>query len=309
MEHDNINNELRQKFFNYAEKMMANSKMHEDTEITPENVYQPAHKDNRDLLYKIVNELLLPGSKILGEENLIKLYELANQGYSCLILSEHVSNLDVPSMFVNFYNSDNPKIKEIFEKIIFIAGVKLNENPLVKLFSEMFSRIVIFPIRSLNKIVGKEGYAEQVNLAKKINVRSARMIKELRSQGNIFLLYPTGTRFRPWNPETGKGIKEAASYLNSFDYFCFASINGNNMPPAEHEEMTKETMVKDVVVFSFGEVRHTKDYIAHITKDQNFACREDNVNMKELIVEKVMEGISALHIKAKEYRTPLIRNI
>lgn len=306
MEQDYVNNEIKIDFFCYAERMAANSRMNEDTEITPNNVYQPAHKENRELLYKITNKLHLPGSKILGEENIIKLYDLAQQGKSCIILSEHVSNLDVPNMFVRFYNSANPKLKKIFERIIFIAGVKLNEIPLVKLFTEMFSRIVIFPIRSLSKIKESKEHVEKVNLAKKINIRSTRLIKELRSQGNIFLLYPTGTRYRPWDPGTGKGIKEAASYLNSFDYFCFAAINGNNMPPAEHEDMTKEPIKKDVIVFSFGEVRNTKDFINYIIEEQYSQSRDDKEKMKEFIVGKIMEGINELHKEAEKYRKPLV---
>ena len=252
--------ELTARFFTFYEKMKKNSKMYEDTEITPENIYQIAHKANRDLLYESVVFDHLPGSTILGVENIIKLYELASIGKSCLILSEHVSNFDVPSMFVRFYDYPDKKIKEIFEKIIFIAGVKLNENPLVKLFTEMFTRIVIFPARSLVKIQDNEEYKKELILAKKINLRATRMIKELRTQGNIFVMYPAGTRYRPWIPETKKAIKETASYLASFDYFCCASINGNNMPPMEHEDMTKEKIVKDVIVFSFGEVKNAKEF-------------------------------------------------
>ena len=46
--------ETTARFFSYIERMSKNSKMYEDTEITPENVYQIAHKANRDLLYESV---------------------------------------------------------------------------------------------------------------------------------------------------------------------------------------------------------------------------------------------------------------
>ena len=249
MERNKIDDAFTSLFFEYTKKMIKNSKMNIDTTITPENIYQLAHKENRDLLFEIIKKSHLPGSTILGIENILKLYTLAQQGKACIVLSEHFSNLDVLSMFTRFYDYPDEKMKEIFEKFIFIAGVKLNENPLVKLYTEMFSRVVIFPIRSLSKMAGKEEHQKQIELAKKINIRSTRKIRELRTQGYVFVMYPAGTRYRPWAPETKRGIKEAASYLNSFDYFCCCSINGNNMLPEQHEDMTGEKYKKDVVIF------------------------------------------------------------
>ena len=170
-------------------------------------------------------------------------------------------------MFVRFYEYPDDKLKEIFEKIIFIAGVKLNENPIVKIYTEMFTRVVIYPIRGLSEMKDKEEYREEVELAKKINLRSTRKIKELRGRGNIFVMYPAGTRFRPWKPETKKAVKETASYLSSFDYFCCLSINGNNMAPMQHENMIREIYKKDVIVFNFGQVKESRDYISNIYND------------------------------------------
>jgi glycerol-3-phosphate O-acyltransferase len=300
-------NEITARFFSYIEKMSKNSKMYEDTEITPENVFQVAHKSNRDLLYESVKVTQLEGSTILGADNLKKLYELALSGKSCMILSEHVSNLDVPEMFVTFYDYPDQKLKEIFEKIIFIAGVKLNENPVVKMYTEMFTRMVIFPARSLVKIQDNKEYKKELELAKKINLRATRMIKDLRTQGNIFLLYPAGTRYRPWMPETKKAIKETASYLASFDYFCCSSINGNSMVPMEHEDMTKEKIDKDVIVYSFGEVQNAKEYIEKITSAANLDSGKNTDNKKQTIGDKIMEDIDALHNKAEEYRSKYLK--
>ncbi|HOV15165.1 MAG TPA: 1-acyl-sn-glycerol-3-phosphate acyltransferase, partial [Spirochaetota bacterium] len=258
---------------------------------TPENVYQPAHKDNRNTLFEIVKTSHLPGSTILGEENIVKLSELASQGKTCIILSQHLSNLDVPSMFVRFYDHPNPKMKDIFEKIIFVAGVKLNETPLVKLFSEMFSRIVLVPLSSMAKMKSQE----EMDLAKRINIAATRKLAELRKLGYIFLMYPAGTRYRPWKPETKKGIKETVSYINSFDYFCCCSINGNNMPPKEHEDMTREQFVDDTLVFNFGEIKDSKQYIAELTNSQNLFDKDDKENIKQYIVDKIMDEIDVLN--------------
>jgi len=300
--------EYTARFFSYVDSMMKNSRMYEDTEITPENIYQIAHKNNRDLLYECMKTAHLEGSTILGVENIKKLFELSQSGKSCLILSEHVSNLDVPSMFVRFYDYPDEKLKEIFEKIIFIAGVKLNETPLVKMYAEMFTRVVIFPARSIVKIQDNDEYTKELDLAKKINLRATRMIKELRTNGNIFVMYPAGTRYRPWIPETKKAIKETSSYLASFNYFCCSSINGNNMSPMEHEDMTKEKFEKDVIVFSFGEVLKAKEFINSIGHARHLESISDKDELKRIVGDKIMEEIENLHVKAEEYRSKYIKN-
>ena len=299
---NNKRDEFTALFFKYTEKMIKNSKMHEDTMITPENIFQPAHKVNRDILFEIINMSHLEGSNNLGVENIIKLYDLVQNHKSCLILSEHVSNLDVPSMFVRFYEYPDGRLKKIFEKIIFIAGVKLNENPIVKLYTEMFTRVVIFPVRGLLEMRDKEEYKDKIELAKKINLRSTRKIKELRDQGNIFVMFPGGTRYRPWKPETKKAVKETASYLSSFDYFCCLSINGNNMAPMQHEDMTREIYKKDVIVFNFGEVKESKQYIRNIYSDLDKKGISDKAKMKEKVGDKIMKEIDVLHNKAEDYR-------
>ena len=302
---ETLNNNRTKEFFEYYQKMISGSKMHEDTEITPDNVYQEAHKENRDLLLEIMKKCHLPGSNIIGVENIIELNKLAEQGNACLVLSEHTSNLDVPSLFARFYDHENESLKEIFERFIFIAGTKLNALPLVKLFTEMFSRVVVYAIRSLNEIKNDDERREEVELANKINLKSTRTIGELRNKGYIFFLYATGTRYRPWDPETKKGITAIQGYLKSFDYFCCVSVNGNNMPPEEHEDMTKETVCDDVIVLNFGEVIDTKEYLKKIIESQECIVSPDCEGkeiFKQCIADTVMNKIDVLHNQGEEYR-------
>jgi len=302
---ETLNYNRTKEFFEYYQKMISGSRMHEDTEITPDNVYQEAHKENRDLLLEIMKKCHRPGSNILGVENILELNKLAEQGKSCLILSEHTSNLDVPSLFARFYDHENESLKEIFERFIFIAGTKLNALPMVKLFTEMFSRVVVYAIRSLNEIKNDDERREEVELANKINLKSTRTIGELRNKGYIFFLYATGTRYRPWDPETKKGITAIQGYLKSFDYFCCVSVNGNNMPPEEHEDMTKETVNDDVIVLNFGEVIDSKEYLKKVVEKQECIVSSDCEGkeiFKQCIADTIMNKIEALHNQGEVYR-------
>ncbi len=305
MDHNHYNDEYTKYFFDQAKFMMHNSRMHQDTLITPENVYQPAHKSNRGILFEAVKSAHLPGSTLLGVENLKNLYDLALSGKSCIVFMEHLSNLDVPSMFVRFYEHQDEKMKEIFEKIIFIAGVKLNENPFVKLYTEMFSRVVLVPLTTKEKTKEDE---EKLKLAKKINIRTTRVIGELRNRGYIFLMFPSGTRYRPWKPETKRAIKETTSYLNSFEYFCCASINGNNMTPKEHEDMTREQFKKEIIVFNFSEVYESKKFIHNLTNSATYESINDKDQAKQFIADNIMLEIEKLHGKSEEYITGIKNN-
>jgi glycerol-3-phosphate O-acyltransferase len=299
---DTSSKEMTEYFFNQTKVMMHKANIHKDLEITPENVYQEAHKDNRETLFETIMQSHLEGSTILGVENLKELNRLAQEGKSCLILSEHVSNLDVPNLFTRFYDHEDESLRDIFEKLTFVAGVKLNQNHIVKLYTEMFTRVVIYPIRSLGKIATDPAHKAEVDLAKKINIRATRTIAELRNKDRIFVMYPAGTRYRPWMPETKRGIKETMSYINSFDYILFCSINGNNMPPREHEDMTREPYIQDVIVFNFGPVYESKHYIDSVLKQNTGLDQENKDEVKQYVVDQIMAGIDHLHEDAENYR-------
>ena len=307
-----MNYNRTEEFFEYYRKMIGGSKMYEDTEITPDNIYQEAHKENRDLLFEIMKKCHRTGSTVLGAENVIALGKLAEQGKSCIILSEHVSNLDVPSLFTRFYDHENESLKDIFERFVFVAGTKLNALPMVKLFTEMFSRVVVYAIRSLNEIKNDEDMKDEVELANRINIKSTRKIGELRNKGFIIFLYASGTRYRPWDPETKRGIKAIYSYLNSFDYFCCVSANGNNMPPEKHEDMTKETVCDDVIVFNFGEVINSKEYLKNLTESQSGIISNDcegKEQLKQFVADTIMGEIDFLHDQAEEYRKSYVEEL
>jgi glycerol-3-phosphate O-acyltransferase len=289
---------LTELLFTKAQEMIQNSRMNEDNEIDETNTYQPALTANRATLADVMRAGHLPGSAILGADNIQELHRLAAEGKSCIVFCEHVSNMDVPSMYIRFLDH-SPAFAEIFDKFIFIAGFKLNANPLVKLFAEMFARVVIYPIRSIAGLQENEEGKREQEKAKKINYSATKAIMELKKKGHIFVLYPAGTRYRPWEPESGRGMKETMAYLSIFDHFCCCSINGNNMIPQEHEDMTKEHYDPDVLVFNFGPVTGTKPFIAEINAANPGIDKED---VRQAQADEIMRRIGELHSSAEEYR-------
>jgi len=78
------------------------------------------------------------------------------------------------------------------------------------------------------------------------------------------------------------------------------------MPPREHEDMTRENFIQDVIVLNFGEVRKTKEYTNSLLSSQGIDPN-DKENTKQFIVDNIMNEIDNLHEKAEVYRKDYLK--
>ena len=248
---------------------------------TPEIVFQVAQTQNRDRFAAIIDDLLLPGSGVEGIENLKNLHTLAAQGRPVLVLSAHVSNLDVPALYTLLKHRGE---QDLFEDIIFIAGRKLTEGcKSIKSMAEMFSRVVISAKSSRMS-------EQEISGAMAINKAAQRKIAELQGQGNVFLLYPTGTRIRPGVPRTHHGLREIYNYLRKFEYCVVCGIRGNILPPRDDVDMIDEFPRRDTVVYSFGKVRNVAEWLTELAQRQP----AEVTDRKQYVVDAIMNEIYAL---------------
>ncbi len=294
---------LNIKFNRIIEQMIKNAP-NKHPVITEENVYQEGVKTNKPLMQKIINELMLPGSKLIGLENLIELYKLSKEGKKCLILMEHYSNFDLPC-FYELLERDEEWGKKIADSIVSVAGTKLNEeSPLVRAFAEIFTRVVIFPKTNLKNFKTKEEYEKALERRKKINLAALKKLFELRTSGRIILVFPTGTRYRPWDPSTGKGLKEIDSYIKSYDYMVLIAINGNTLRLNPNGNMDEDIPTRDIMIYTVSPVYKCSDYRHRVL--QNNPDVEDK---KQLIVDSVMEELKKIHETTEKERQVLLRNL
>lgn len=272
--------------------------------ITEENVFQAGNPINRDLFYKIVEDLMLEGSTIEGKENLLDLYQRAQEGKSCLILMEHYSNFDLPCLF-NLIERNFDQGHDIADKLIAIAGMKLNEeNPLVLSFTEAFSRIVIYPSRSLSSIQDPQEREEEKRKSTAINMAAMKSMMKKKYSGNIILVFPSGTRYRPGDPSTKKGVKEIDTYIKSFDNMVMISINGNTLHVNEGGSMIQDTGHKDVMIYNVSPVHSTKAFRAN--------CQEntpEGIDPRQYTVDKVMEILDELHNEVEPRRQEILKKL
>ncbi len=262
--------------------------------ITPETVYQPANVANRRLVHTIVDKMVVPESRFENLTAFLQLAELSRQGKSCLILPEHYTNFDLPNLFLMLERS-GPQAEAAANQIIAIAGVKLNEESLfVRAFSEAYSRIVTYPPRSIEALrQNPEANAEEISRARAINMAFLHQMIRLKHHSHMILVYPSGTRYRPGDESTRRGLKEMDSYIKSFDYLLFLGMAGNNLrinPSGEH--MGEDIPTRDAIVFVASEVIPANEFRNSVRPSGA------ETDAKQAVADAVMAELENLHQKA-----------
>jgi glycerol-3-phosphate O-acyltransferase len=250
----------------------------------------------------MLTDLIQPGSGVDGADNLVELMEKAKAGSSCLLLLEHYSNFDLPA-FNYLVRKDVPGGNEIADAVVAIAGMKLNEdNPVVAAFAEAYSRIIIYPSRALAGLDIEKDRAEFVR-SNAINRAAMKALNEVKVAGKLVLVFPAGTRFRPWDPASKRGVREIDSYIKSFDYMCLVSINGEVLR-IQKGDMAEDQICKDVIRIGVGPVTECAVFRENAKKAAEAAGIEDK---KQAVVDAVMAKLDEMHAEGAKRREAAIK--
>lgn len=297
------NKSIREAYGEYFKAMLANSVA--AAKIDSTNVYQPANLKNKEFIDKLVSDNLDPSSYFKNMDNFVDFFNQVKSGKSGLLLLEHYSNTDLPEFIYMLEHNSDGKLTEFADKIVAVAGMKLNEaNPAVRAFAESFSRVVIYPTRSLDKASEKaqseEEKKEEEQKARKINMAAMRAMDDCKKRGQVILVFPSGTRYRPGHPETKRGLKEIDSYLRLFDIVLFVSINGSvlQMQPGHEEDMLSDLCVRDKVVFTASKVIECKKYRKEFLDTLPADCEDQ----KQAMIDHVMEVLEKQHEETEKTR-------
>ena len=294
-------NTIRSMYGPYFKQLAGNSVA--AAKIDASNVYQPANEKNRFLIDKLVSDNILPESHIGAKENFLDFYRQVKEGKSGLILMEHYANTDLPAFMYMLAHDGDPELAELSKKIVAIAGMKLNEDDsIVRAFAESFTRVVIYPTRSLDKNakdVSEDEAKEEEMKARKINLAAMHAMDDCKRRGEVILVFPSGTRYRPGHPETKRGLKEIDSYLRLFDVAILVSINGSILQIQEgKEDMLSDIVVQDKVVITASPVINCKQF----RKDYLATLPADEADPKQKVIDRVMQILEEQHDKVEETR-------
>jgi glycerol-3-phosphate O-acyltransferase len=291
---------LSGKFKDLIKQAVALSKL--SPVVTEDNVYQPGAEDILPLLDTLVETLILPGSGISGMEHLAELWNKAAAGKSCLLLLEHYSNMDLPNFSYLLRQEPDPG-KEIADALVAIAGMKLNEsNPSVAAFTSAYTRIVIYPSRSHQGLDNGKDRAEIIR-SNVINRAAMKALNEIKVCGKLILVFPSGTRYRAWDPDSKKGVREIDSYIKSFDYMCPVAVNGELLH-VRQGDMIDDFVSEDVVRFTAGPILSCADFRKETRIKAEAAGIEDK---KQATVDAIMERLEEMHIAAEAERVRLLK--
>jgi glycerol-3-phosphate O-acyltransferase len=270
--------------------------------ITEHNVYQQAVPEILPLLDRISDTLLLPGSGIGGFENLDDAYAKAASGKSCLLLLEHYSNMDLP-VFSYLLRKEGERGKAVAGALVAIAGMKLSEeNPAVAAFTAAFTRLVIYPSRSLMGLDEVKDRDEIIR-SNAINRAAMKSLLDVKNQGKLILVFPSGTRYRPWDPSTKRGVREIDSYIKSFDYMCPVAINGEVLH-VRQGDMMDDFVSSDVVRMTAGPVLACSSFREKARAEA--AGAEDK---KQAVADAIMRMLEEIHLAAEPEREKALRSV
>lgn len=294
----------------YFKEMLALSRT--PAKIDETNVYQEANPALRKYMDIILTENFLEGSGLGNPEHFKAFYDAVQTGKRGLILMEHYTNLDLPAILYLLDKHGEDWAKDFSRKIVAVAGMKLNEaSPMVRIWTEGFTRVVIYPTRSLNKVkeegdVSDADKLEEEKRARKINLAAMHAMDDCKRRGQVILVFPSGTRYRPGQPETKRGLREIDSYLRLFDIMLLVSVNGNclRISDAAPDDMLADMPTKDTVILTASPVIECKPFRKAVLD----SLPSDDPDPKQKPVDRVMQILEEQHEAVEKTRLKAAAN-
>ena len=288
---------LKEKFGDLFAEMVAHSKA--AAKIDETKVYEEANPEMRKYMFKLLDDTFSADSGLGNLENFKDFYEkVVKQGKSGLILMEHYTNLDLPAIIYLLQKVGEPWADDFASRIVAVAGMKLNEASAgVRAFTEGFTRVVIYPTRSLNAVeakgISQEELKAEEQKARKINFAAMRAMDACKKRGQMILVFPSGTRYRPGKPETKRGLREIDSYLRLFDYMLLVGINGNclGINPDNPDDMLEDILEPGKVTLTAHPVLDCKKFREHVLS----SLPADESDPKQKTVDQVMQILDEIH--------------
>jgi glycerol-3-phosphate O-acyltransferase len=289
-------------FRDYIREVLALSDA--STVVTERNVFQPGNPVILPYLDRMAEALILPGSGVDGMEYLEELLEKAESGKSCLLMLEHYSNMDL-TLFSYLVRKAGGRGEAIDRALVSIAGMKLTEdNPAVSAFASAYTRLIICPSRSLFSLDAEKAKQEIIRY-NGINRTAMKTLMDLKVKGKLVLVFPSGTRYRPWDPSTKKGVREIDSYVKSFDYMCPVAVNGEVLH-VHRGDMMEDSVSRDLVRLTAGPPLSCAGFRNAARAKAEAAGVEDK---KQATVDAIMDLLEEMHGAAEKKREGLLKDV
>ena len=128
---------------------------------------------------------------------------------------------------------------------------------------------------------------------------------KIKNNGRLILIFPTGTRYRPWDPSTKRGVREIDSYIKSFDYMCLVAINGEVLHVSP-KDMMEDTVSNDVVRISAGPVLSCAEFREKVRAEVDMKSSADQItgggDKKQAVADAIMAILEDMHTEGVQKR-------
>jgi glycerol-3-phosphate O-acyltransferase len=131
-----------------------------------------------------------------------------------------------------------------------------------------------------------------------INRAAMKALLDVKTKGKMILVFPSGTRYRPWDPNSKNGVREIDSYIRTFDYMCPVAINGEVLH-IRQGDMMDDYVSSDLVRFTAGPVIQCGEFREKARTKAELAGIQDK---KQAAVDEVMAILNEMHVKAEVKR-------
>ena len=277
--------------------------------ITPQNVYSPGIPAYRKAICDMADHLMLPGSGLRNTEQFIELWRRSRRGESCLIMMEHYSNFDFPAL-LRFFERTPGLGEEAANALLPIQAYKLTAgNRVTPVLSTTYSTITIYPSRHIDQIQDAEERRKVREISTPMNHAAIGEMTRRKYQGRIILVFPAGTRYRPWNPESKRAVREAASYLKVFQNVLFVGLNGFCLIPSRDENMENDLVEANVVLMSAGQIVGGRKFRDSVIAQLGPAAEgaDNKKHIKDAVCAAIMAELDKLHREAAPIHQKLLQ--
>jgi glycerol-3-phosphate O-acyltransferase len=136
-----------------------------------------------------------------------------------------------------------------------------------------------------------------------------KSLMKVKVSGKLVLIFPSGTRYRPWDPGSKRGVREIDSYIKSFDYMCPVAINGEVLHIGEGD-MLNDAVTPDLVRLTAGPVLSCSEFREKVRADAEAGGAQNNgavEDKKQAVVDAIMALLEEMHIKAEPKRLAMLK--